>query len=165
MAQVKRIRPNTCGRQMASERLPLGRPPSHRGPQTAEDAPLSHLLDQGLLEQWDERVGPGNVDVDLTARRGTTGMSGQQTGDCLTRLQASHLSVGVSVVLLCPGPVVLLYESKVLLPLALKDQLSAPPVGWQVALQGGGGGGDGGGRRLHLLSWKGGVVEGLGDGD
>lgn len=46
-----------------------------------------------------------------------------------------HLSVGVSVVLLCPGLVILLYESKVFLPLALKDQLSAPPVGRQVTLR------------------------------
>lgn len=81
----------------------------------------------------------------------------------LTRLQVSHLSVGVSVVLLCPGLVILLYESKVFLPLALKDQLSAPPVGWQVALQEWWGGG--GERRLRLLTWKGGVVEEAGDGD
>lgn len=46
-----------------------------------------------------------------------------------------HLSVGVSVVLVCPGLVILLYESKVFLPLALQDQLLAPPVGRQVALR------------------------------
>lgn len=56
-------------------------------------------------------------------------------GVCLTCLHGSHLSVGVSVVLVCPGLVILLYESKVFLSLALKDQLSAPPVGRQVTLR------------------------------
>lgn len=53
----------------------------------------------------------------------------------------AHLSVGVSVVLLCPGLVILLYEGKVFLSLALEDQLPAPPVGRQVALREGGRGG------------------------
>lgn len=60
-------------------------------------------------------------------------------GCWLSCVGGAHLSVGVSVVLLCPGLVVLLYESKVFLPLALKDQLSALPVGRQVTLGGGGG--------------------------
>ena len=58
----------------------------------------------------------------------------------------SHLSVGVSVMLVCPGLVILLYESKVFLSLALKNQLSASPVGRQVALR------EGGERSSHLLN-------------
>lgn len=81
-------------------------------------------------------------------------------GCWLSCVGGAHLSVGVSVVLLCPGLVVLLYESKVFLPLALKDQLSALPVGRQVTL-GGGGGGD---RSLHL-NRNGGGTEEAGDGD
>lgn len=46
-----------------------------------------------------------------------------------------YLSVRVFVLLVSDGVVILLYEPKILLPLPAQNQLSALPVGRQVALQ------------------------------